>query len=322
MRVLLAIFTLLLTLLPWTVTAESFRTVALTQIVEHPSLDAARRGILDELAAAGFVQDQNLRVDYQNAQGNPATAAQIARKFVGDQPDVIVAIATSSAQTVAAATRDTPIVFCAVSDPIGAKLVKSLDQPGGNVTGTRDFPPIGEQLELIRKLSPDAKRLGVIYNPGETNSISMIDTLKQLAPDQGFKVIEAAEPKSGDVLSAARQLAGKVEAIYIPLDNTVVSALEAVIKVGREAKIPVYSADTDSVARGAVAALGFDYYDVGRQTGQQVVRVLRGEKPGDLPVERVRKLRLFLNPEAAAAMGVTLPDAVRQRAINLQKSAP
>ena len=322
MRVLLAIFTLLLTLLPWTVTAESFRTVALTQIVEHPSLDAARRGILDELAAAGFVQDQNLRVDYQNAQGNPATAAQIARKFVGDQPDVIVAIATSSAQTVAAATRDTPIVFCAVSDPIGAKLVKSLDQPGGNVTGTRDFPPIGEQLELIRKLSPDAKRLGVIYNPGETNSISMIDTLKQLAPDQGFKVIEAAAPKSGDVLSAARQLAGKVEAIYIPLDNTVVSALEAVIKVGREAKIPVYSADTDSVARGAVAALGFDYYDVGRQTGQQVVRVLRGEKPGDLPVERVRKLRLFLNPEAAAAMGVTLPDAVRQRAINLQKSAP
>lgn len=156
----------------------------------------------------------------------------------------------------------------------------------------------------------------MIYNPGETNSVSMVDALKPLAAAKGFQVIEAAAPKSGDVLGAARQLAGKAEAIYIPLDNTVVSALEAVIKVGREAKIPVYSADTDSVGRGTVAALGFDYYDVGRQTGQQVARVLRGEKPADMPVERVKKLSLFLNPDAAATMGVTLPDAVRQRAAN------
>ena len=306
---------LLLTLPSCGFSAEPSPTVALTQIVEHPSLDAARRGILDELAAAGFAPGRNLTVDYQNAQGNPVTAAQIARQFVGAQPTVIVAIATPSAQAVAAATRAIPIVFCAVSDPIAAKLVKNLDHPGGNVTGTRDFPPLAEQLDLIRELSPAARTLGVIYNPGETNSVAMIDSLKPLASSKGFQLVEAAAPKSGDVLSAARQLTGKVDAIYIPLDNTVVSALEAVIKVGREARIPVYSADTDSVKRGTVAALGFDYYDVGRQTGQQVVQVLRGAKPGAIPVENIKKLSLFLNPQAAAAMGVTVPDAVRQRAV-------
>ena len=159
----------------------------------------------------------------------------------------------------------------------------------------------------------------MIYNPGEANSVSLVALLKTQASGKGLQVIEATAPKSGDVLSAARQLAGKAEAIYIPLDNTVVSALEAVIKVGRDARIPVYSADTDSVGRGTVASLGFDYYDVGRQTGQQVVRILRGEKPGDIPVERVKKLNLYVNLQAAEAMGTTIPDPVRQRAINLSK---
>lgn len=291
--------------------------LALTQIVEHPSLDAARRGIVDELAAAGWTSGQNLQVDYQNAQGNPATAGQIARKFAGEQPDVIVAITTPSAQAVVAATRDLPVVFCAVSDPVGAKLVSNLERPGGHVTGTSDQAPIVEQLDLIRELSPKAKTLGVIYNPGEVNSVSLVDLLKKLAPEKGWRVIESAAPKSGDVLSAAWQLTGKVDAIYIPLDNTVVSALEAVIRVGREAHIPVYSADTDSVERGTVAALGFDYYDVGRQTGQLVVRVLRGENPGEMAVERIKTLKLFLNPGAAAWMGVVIPEAVRQRAAHV-----
>lgn len=299
--------------------AESPRTVALTQIVEHPSLDAARHGILDELAAAGYTLGQNLKIDYQNAQGNPITAAQIARKFVGDRPDVIVTITTPSAQAVVAATRELPVVFCSVSDPLGAKLVNNLAKPGGNVTGTSDLSPIAEQLDLIRELSPDVKKLGVIYNPGEANSVSLVALLKTQASGKGLQVIEATAPKSGDVLSAARQLAGKAEAIYIPLDNTVVSALEAVIKVGRDARIPVYSADTDSVGRGTIASLGFDYYDVGRQTGQQVVRILRGEKPGDIPVERVKKLNLYINLQAAEAMGVTIPDSIRQRAVNLSK---
>jgi len=201
---------------------------------------------------------------------------------------VIVTITTPSAQAVVAATRELPVVFCSVSDPLGAKLVNNLAKPGGNVTGTSDLSPIAEQLDLIRELSPDVKKLGILYNPGEANSVSLVALLKTQASGKGLQVIEATAPKSGDVLSAARQLAGKAEAIYIPLDNTVVSALEAVIKVGRDARIPVYSADTDSVGRGTVASLGFDYYDVGHQTGQQVVRILRGEKPGDIPVERVK----------------------------------
>ena len=185
------------------------------------------------------------------------------------------------------------------------------------MTGTSDQAPIAEQLDLIRELSPQAKTLGVIYNPGEVNSVSLVELLKKLAPEKGWQLIESAAPKSGDVLSAAWQLTGKADAIYIPLDNTVVSALEAVIRVGREAHIPVYSADTDSVQRGTVAALGFDYYDVGRQTGQLVVRVLRGEKPGEMAVERIKTLKLFLNPGAAAQMGVVIPEAVRQRAAHM-----
>ena len=291
--------------------------VAIVQIVEHPSLDAVHQGIVDELADAGFVANQNFKLDYQNAQGNPATAAQIARKFIGDTPDVIIAISTPAAQAVAAATRDIPIVFSAVSDPVGAKLVRDMAHPEGNITGTSDVAPLAEQLGLIKEITPNAKTLGVIYNSGEANSVSLVGLLKELAASRGFTIIEAVASKSSEVLNAARKLAGNVDAIYIPLDNTVISALEAVIKVGREAKIPIYSADTDSVDRGTLAALGFDYYDVGRQTGQQVVRILKGEKPSAIPVERVNRLNLFANPEAAEAIGLTLPEAVLERALNL-----
>ncbi len=291
--------------------------VAIVQLVEHPSLDAVHQGIVDELADAGFVANQNFKLDYQNAQGNPATAAQIARKFIGDTPDVIIAISTPAAQAVAAATRDIPIVFSAVSDPVGAKLVRDMAHPEGNITGTSDLAPLAEQLGLIKEITPNAKTLGVIYNSGEANSVSLVGLLKELASSRGFTIIEAVASKSSEVLNAARKLAGNVDAIYIPLDNTVVSALEAVIKVGREAKIPIYSADTDSVDRGTLAALGFDYYDVGRQTGQQVVRILKGEKPSAIPVERVNRLNLFVNPEAAEAIGLKLPEAVLERALNL-----
>lgn len=297
--------------------ADTRKHVAITQIVEHPSLDAIRRGIVDALQNNGFTVGKNLRLDYQNAQGNPATAAQIARLFVGNAPDVIVAISTPSAQAVAAVAQHIPVVFSAVSDPIGAKLVSTRDQPGGNITGTSDLSPIAEQLDLIQKITPNVKKVGVIYNPGEANSVSLLALLKDLAPTRGYTVIESVAPRSGEVLSAARNLVGKADVIYIPLDNTVVSALEAVIKVGIETKLPVYSADTDSVQRGAVASLGFNYYDVGRQTGRQVVRILNGEKPGDIPVEPVHKLNLFLNLEAAEAMGVTIPPALVEEAAYL-----
>ncbi|PWC40869.1 ABC transporter substrate-binding protein [Azospirillum sp. TSO22-1] len=290
------------------------KSVAITAIVEHPALDATRDGVVAALKEAGFTPGQNLKVDYQSAQGNPATAAQIARQFVGQKPDVIVPISTPSAQAVAAATRDVPVVFTAVTDPVGAQLVRSMDKPGGNVTGLSDMAPVGAHVDLIREIVPAAKRLGVVYNPGEPNSVTMVKALKDEAGKKGLSVVEAAANKSADVQTAARSLVGKADAIYVPLDNTVVSALEALTAVGAQAKLPVFSADTDSVARGTVASIGFDYFQVGKQTGAVVARVLKGEKPGDIPVALAKGTDLFVNPKAAAAMGVSIPDAVAKRA--------
>jgi putative ABC transport system substrate-binding protein len=289
-------------------------TVAVTAIVEHPALDAARQGIQDELAAQGFRAGDNLDFQFESAQGNPATAAQIAQKFVGEAPDVIVPISTPSAQAVAGATKDIPIVFTAVTDPLGAKLVSSLEHPGGNVTGMTDLSPIGAHLDLVKEITPDAARLGVIYNPGEANSVTLLDLLRQEAPARDLEIVEAAAPRSADVQAAAQSLVGRVDAIYVPTDNTVVTALEAIVGVGIANQLPVYAGDTDSVPRGAMAALGFDYYDVGIQTGKIVARVLAGEAPGDIPVQGIETTELHVNPGAAGRMGVTLPEAVVSRA--------
>lgn len=302
------------TALCWPALADEPVAVAVTAIVEHPALDATRDGIKAALLAGGYEDGKNLRFTYESAQGNPATAAQIARKLVGDAPTVIVPISTPSAQAVVGATREIPVVFTAVTDPVGAKLVKDAAHPGGNVTGMSDLSPIGKQLELIKEITPQVKRLGVIYNPGEANSLTLIELLRREAPAHGMTVQEAPAPKSADVLPAAQSLVGGVDAIYVPTDNTVVTALEAVVKVGQENRLPVYAGDTDSVPRGAIAAVGFNYFDVGRQTGAIVLRVLKGEKPGDIPVEGVEITELFVNPGAAASMGVTIPEAVIARA--------
>jgi putative ABC transport system substrate-binding protein len=295
-------------------TAQEVKTVAVTAIVEHPALDAARNGIRDELAAAGYVEGHNLDFLFASAQGSPAIAAQIARKFVGDAPDVIVPISTPSAQAVVGATREIPVVFTAVTDPVGARLVASLERPGGNITGMSDLSPIGLHLDLIREIAPAAGRLGVIYNPGEANSVTLVELIRKEAPARGLVIVEAAAPRSADVLPAAQRLVGNVDAIYVPTDNTVVTALEAVVRVGTDNQLPVFAGDTDSVLRGAIAALGFNYYDLGRQTGKIVARVLEGAKPGDIPVEGVQITELYLNPGAAAAMGVTIPPEMLQRA--------
>jgi putative ABC transport system substrate-binding protein len=294
-------------------------TVAATAIVEHPALDACRDGVKDALAAAGYEEGKNLTFLYETAQGNPATAAQIARKFIGEAPDVIVPISTPSAQAVVAGTKDIAVVFTAVTDPLGAKLVSNMDKPGGNVTGMSDLSPIAKHLDLIKEITPGAKKIGVPYNPGEANSVTLLKLLQEHAGAKGMEIVEAPATKSADVLQAAQSLVGKADAIYIPTDNTIVSALEAVIKVGVDSKLPVFAGDTDSVPRGAIAALGFNYYDVGRQTGQIVVRILKGEKPGDIPVQGVEIMELFVNPAMAEKMGVKIPDAVVARAKEVVK---
>lgn len=295
-------------------TADQSVTVAVTQIVEHPALDAVRDGIKAELIAAGYEEGKNLTWEWESAQGNPATAAQIASKFVGESPDVIVAIATPSAQAVVAATDSIPVIFSAVTDPVAAKLVDNLETPGGMVSGVSDLSPIGQHLDLILEITPEVKSLGVLYNSGEANSVSLIKLLQAEAQPRNLSLQEATVSSSSDVATAARSLVGQVDAIYVPTDNTVVSALEAVIQVGIDNQLPIYAGDTDSVARGAIAGLSFNYSDVGTQTGKMVVRVLKGEKPGDIAVEQVEKLELHVNLGSATKMGITIPETVVAKA--------
>lgn len=289
-------------------------TIAVTAIVEHPALDAARDGVKEGLAAAGYTEGDKIDFVYHSAQGQPATAAQIARQFVGDAVTVIVPISTPSAQAAIAATKDIPIVFTAVTDPLGAQLVSSLDKPGGNVTGLSDLSPLQDHIDLIKEIMPNVANVGVIFNPGEPNSVSLVTVLKELAGPAGLTIVESPATKSADVQQAARALVGRVDALYVPTDNTVVSALEGVVAVAEENKVPLFASDTDSVKRGAIATIGFNYYDIGLQTAGVVVKVLNGENPGDIEVINAVGTDLFVNPGAATRMGISIPEAVVARA--------
>ena len=287
--------------------------VATTAIVEHPALDSVRDGIKAALVENGYDGDK-MKFTYESAQGNPAIAAQIARKMVGEQPDVIVAIATPSAQAAVSATRDIPVVFSVVTDPLGAKLVSNLENPGSNVTGLSDAVPVAQHLAMMKEVVPGLKRLGIPFNPGEPNAVSIIAAMKEVAAKEGIEIVEAPAPKSSDVMVASQKLIGKVDAIYTTLDNTIITALESIIKVGIDAKIPVFSADTDSVERGSVAAVGFNYNDLGRQTGEMVVEVLKGKKPGDMPVRIAEGTNIYVNLKTARMMGVEVPQTLVDRA--------
>ena len=289
-------------------------TVAVTAIVEHPALDAARDGIKEALEAEGFKDGEQINFVYESAQGKPDIAAQIAKKFVGDGVTIIVPISTPSAQGAVAATKDIPIVFTAVTDPVAAQIVSNRKKPGANVTGISDMSPMVEHVALMQEITQPAQRIGVIYNPGETNSVVLVARLKEVAEPLGLTIVESPATKSGEVQQAALALVGKVDAIYIPTDNTVVSALEAAVSVAEQNKIPLYAGDTDSIPRGAIATVGFNYHDIGLQTGKIVARVLKGEKPGDIPVTFATGTDLVVSKAAAAKMGVTIPDAVLQRA--------
>jgi len=285
-------------------------TISFNQIVEHPALDALRQGVKDALAAKGY------QVTYHDhiAQGNIGTANLIARQILGENPDVVVPIATPTAQACAQVIKQVPIVFAAVSDPVGAGLVKSFEHPGGNVTGTSDMSPVDRQLALIREILPGLKRIGIIYNSGEANSLAILQVLKVEAAKLGIAVEEATVSNSAGVSQAARSLVGRADAVYIPTDNTVVSAFEAITKVGIQSKLPVFAADVDSVARGAIAALAVDYHRMGLQTGEMVARILEGAEPAETPVETLKELLVHINPQSAAAMGVTLPEGLVKRA--------
>ncbi|WP_425338831.1 ABC transporter substrate-binding protein [Bartonella tamiae] len=293
--------------------------VAITQIVAHPALDAVRKGVEDILEKEGYKNGDNLILTFQSAQGNITTATQIARQFVGNQPDVIVAIATPSAQTMLAATKQIPIVFSAVSDPVEAKLVKQNVKPGGNVTGVSDRSPVEEHLKLLREIKPDLKKLGYLYNSAEANSVSTLKVLQDLAQKENIEIIPSAAPKSSDVQAATRALVGKVDMIYVPTDNTIIAVLEGATKVASETQTPLFTADASSIGRGPFAAQGINYYDAGIETGHLVVKILKGEKPGNLDVVTPKARNISIDMDAAKKMALTIPQYILNRATKINE---
>lgn len=291
--------------------------VAITAIVEHPALDQARQGIIDELKESGYIEGDNLIVEFQSAQGNTATAAQIAKKYAGDNPDVAVGIGTPSAQALIASTRSVPIVYTAVTDPIAANLVKSWEATGGNVTGVSDHLPLEPQIELIKQIVPNVKNVGFVYSPGEVNSTIVLKQLDEALAKDGIKVVPAPAQRTTDISTAVKSLQGRADVIYTSTDNNVVSAYESMYQAAVQTKIPLIASDTSSAERGAVAALGGDYYGMGRQTGKIVVRILEGEQPGNIPSEKPQTTQLYVNLKAAQQQGVTLPQEVIETAVKV-----
>ncbi|EIJ81930.1 ABC transporter periplasmic protein [Bacillus methanolicus PB1] len=280
--------------------------VGVTQIVEHPSLDAAYEGFKKAL------EDKGLKVEYdvQIAQGDQNNNQTIANNFVSDGVDLIFANSTQSAQGALNATKEIPIVFTSVTDPVGAGLVKSMDEPGENITGTTDTHPdaIPNTVKFITE-NFKGKNVGVIYNAGEQNSVSQIKIVKNALKKTKFKLVEATVSTSSEVKQAAESLVGKADAIYIITDNTVVSALESVIKVANDNDIPLFVGELDSVKRGGFAAYGFDYFDIGYEAGEMAAKILNGEKkPSELPAQYPQKLKLLINKKAAKEMNIEIKE--------------
>lgn len=308
---------------PLSLSAQDMKSIAISTIVEVPALVETKEGIMQGLADRGFVEGQNLEVDYQNANGNMPTQQQIAKKFVGDAPDVIVPITTPTAQAMVSATKDIPIVFATVTDPLKAQLIPQYEQPGGNVTGVSDKAPIAQQLDLFLELVPEMKTIGFIYNPGLDNSLSALEAIKTEAKARGIEVVESPSPTTNEVILATKKLIGKVDAIYVPNDTTIVASLESIVKIGQDVKLPIFAGETGAVARGSAAGLGIDYIALGKTAGNMVADVLEGKNPGEIDAviayEVQDKFQLIVNLPSAEKMGITVPQSVLDRATEVIK---
>jgi putative tryptophan/tyrosine transport system substrate-binding protein len=280
--------------------------IGISQFAAHPSLDAATEGFKKALEEKGI----KVEYDEQNAQADLNNVKTIADNFVGDKVDLIFANATPSATSALNATKKIPIIFTSVTDPVGAGLVKAFEQPGENITGTTDNHPeaTAKTINFITE-EVKAKEIGIIYNSGEQNSVVQAEEVKKLAEEKGAKLVEVSVSTSAEVKQAAESLVGRVDAIYIPTDNTVVSALESVISVANSKKIPLFVGELDSMKKGAVAASGFDYFDIGYQSGLMAADILSGnKKPSEIPVELPKSLTLIINKQAAEAQGLEVKD--------------
>ena len=286
-------------------------TIGIGQYAEHGSLDNCREGFLAGLAEEGFQEGDNLKVQYENAQADGGTAGQIANNFVANKVDLIAAIATPMAQSAFSAAKDAdiPVIYTAITDPIAAELANADGTPAGNATGTSDKLPVEKQLEMIRTILPDAKKIGILYCTSEVNSISAIEEYKAAAPDYGFEIVESGVSVAADIPLAADNLLEKVDCLNNLTDNTVVSSLPLVLDKAAKKKIPVFGSEIEQVRIGCLATVGLDYYELGIQTGKMAAQVLKGEKKaGEIPFQVIEEASFYGNTAVAENLGITLPD--------------
>lgn len=281
--------------------------IGISQFITHQSLDATREGFVDELAKQGYIEGKNIEIDLQNAQGEQRNLKTISQQLA-ESSDVVLAIATPSAQSLANTTQTTPVIFSAVTDPVSSKLVESREHPGGNVTGTSDqsSDAISTQINLIKKVLPKAKTIGILYTQSEPNSVVQKDEAKRLLEEKGFTVVEKTILDSNNVKAAAESLMAEVDMVFVPTDNIISSTMETVKQVSIKHKVPVFGGSTEMIAVGGLYNYGTNYEELGRQTARMLIRVLKGEKPENIAVELPEKLELHTNQEMADALGIDI----------------
>jgi putative tryptophan/tyrosine transport system substrate-binding protein len=284
----------------------------------HPALDALLKGFKDALQREGLRIKYNIHI----ANGDETVNIEIAKRIALEHPDLVLAISTPSAQACLKNLPDATILFSAVTDPVAAGLVPSLNKPGPHITGMTDMSPVERHIALIQELQPQLKKLGVLYNPNETNSVSLVKILQEECRKRGIQVVGKTVDKKENVAEAAAGLVGQCDAIYIPTDNTVVTAMESIARICGKNRRPLYAADVDSVPRGALISLAIDYYGMGRQTARMAERILGGEAPSSLPVESLEDFRIHINLKAAEIMRIELPVSLLQSADVIYDSFP
>lgn len=285
--------------------------IGVLQLVAHDALDATYEGFVDGLAEAGFVDGENITIDYQNAQGDQSNTNTIASKLVNDGNDLILAIATPAAQAVANATTDIPILITAVTDPHDSGLVASNEAPGGNVTGTSDLTPVRQQMELLKELVPNAKTVGLLYSSSEANSVFQIEIAKAAAAELGLETEDYSISSTNEMKQVMESMVGKVDAVYTPTDNMIASAMPTVSAVALEHNLPVIVGEAGMVQNGGLASYSISYYELGKMTAAQAVKILNGEAvPADMPIEYQENVELEVNEETAAALGITIPESL------------
>ncbi|HIU24919.1 MAG TPA: ABC transporter substrate-binding protein [Candidatus Copromorpha excrementigallinarum] len=293
--------------------------VGLVQLVEHTSLDQIRESIIDRLEEEGYVDGENISIDYQNAQNEQSNLQTICQGFVADDVDVIIAITTPATQAAMNVTDEIPIVFSAVTDPIASEVVSDLENPGGNVTGTSDIVSAEQIMGLAEEITPGYETIGALYNSSETNSVAVVEDLKEYAAANGLEVEEAAVTNASEIQQAAQSLAQKCDIVFSPTDNTVASSIATANQVFIEAGVPFYVGADSMVKDGALATYGINYQVLGQETADMVIEIINGADPAEMPVRTMEDMEVYINSQTAADMGIDIPQAVLDRATDLAK---